>query len=331
MLYPWQQALFTQLTAQWETLPHALLLTGRAGIGKLDFARTLAQSFLCENPTPTHLPCGECAGCVLVESGHHPDLTELTPALPDGKKSLRTLEQIKIDAVRAVVESVWLSSHRGGLKVVLVHPAERMNSNAANALLKVLEEPPPAVRFILVAEHKDRLLPTIKSRCRLVAMPVPPLHQAAQWCLSQDWVRQLHDEALVHELLAFHGGVPLFTYDAEQTELRARLLPLLTKPRLIGILDFAAQFDKTKWPLAVFLEWLDKWVYDVAAVQQGVPVRFYPQAQTGLEEVADKVDALALAAFGDTVHALIPYGYHTLNVKLQIEALLMDYLKRLTR
>ena len=154
MIYPWQTddwAHLDQLRASW---PHALLLHGRAGIGKLQFAQHLAQSLLCETPTDTREPCGKCVACLWFSQGNHPDYRAVLPEAlagelvsedkadkadaEDGKKTKVLSKEIKIDQVLGLMNFFSLGSHRGGLRVVLLYPAESINVFAANSLLKTL-------------------------------------------------------------------------------------------------------------------------------------------------------------------------------------------------
>ncbi|HEM7828030.1 TPA: DNA polymerase III subunit delta', partial [Burkholderia multivorans] len=197
MIYPWQTDDWNrlqQLRAQW---PHALLLHGQAGIGKLQFAQHLARGFLCESPQPNGEPCGTCAACTWFAQGNHPDYRIVLPealageapgaaddakpadADDSGKKTRTPSKEIKIEQVRALLDFCGVGSHRGGLRVVVLYPAEALNVAASNALLKTLEEPPPGVVFLLVSARIDRLLPTIVSRCRQWPMSVPAPEAAA--------------------------------------------------------------------------------------------------------------------------------------------------------
>ncbi|MBI3939049.1 MAG: DNA polymerase III subunit delta', partial [Betaproteobacteria bacterium] len=143
-------------------LPHALLLIGPEGTGKLDFATFLAQSLLCEAPAPGAEACGKCPACGWFAAGNHPDFRLVQPealeqkaegeGAPDEKPSSR---QIAVEQVRGLSHFIVLSPHRRGLKVILMHPAEALNVNAANALLKNLEEPPAGTLFLLVT-HRPR-------------------------------------------------------------------------------------------------------------------------------------------------------------------------------
>lgn len=322
----WHKQAWQQVAAQWDKLPHAWLLTGREGTGKAEFARYFAQALLCEQPLAEHAPCGECASCRLFEAGTHPDFYDLAADLQADETavSARKLLQIKIDAVRAVLEPLNQSSVRGGRRVVLVSPAEAMNVQAANALLKILEEPPQAVVFLLVSHNRDRLLPTIKSRCRKMLLPAPTLQQALDY---------LHAQGVANaaEILAFHGGAPLFESDDTLVQMRGELLTLLMSPRLLAVLDFAAAFDKLKQPLAVLLDWLQKWLIDVGLCQQGLPPLYYPAHAQALAAAAQKLPAQALFKLHDDIMRLAPYGHHTLNVRMQAEYLLGNYLTAFNR
>ncbi|MDO4694726.1 MAG: DNA polymerase III subunit delta' [Eikenella sp.] len=322
MIYPWHQAAWQQLAEHWAQRPNAWLLTGKRDTGKTAFARHLAQALLCETPQPAHQPCGSCPSCHLFDQGSHPDYYELSPELPEEGESGRKLLQIKIDAVRAVTGPLLQSSLRGGLRVVLIQPAESMNLQAANALLKMLEEPPAAVVFLLVSHNKDRLLPTIKSRCRQLLLP-PPSPEAAL-----GYLKTTHPEAAdeAHALLAFHSGAPLFARDAAQEAMREHLCGLLAAPRLLAILDYAADFDKQKWPLALFLDWLHKWLADTALAQQNLPPLYYPQHAQALRQTAARTRPDRLFRLTQALNRLSPYGRHTLSVKMQLEFLLTEYL-----
>jgi len=319
MIYPWHESAWRQLAAQWGNRPNAWLLTGRRDTGKTAFARHLAQALLCEQPQAEHQPCGNCPSCHLFAQGSHPDYYELAPELPAEGESARKLLQIKIDAVRAVLAPLLQSSVRGGLRVVLVQPAETMNTQAANALLKMLEEPPESVVFLLVTHSKDRLLPTIKSRCRPFLLPAPSAEEALGYLKTQNTPQ-------AEALLAFHSGAPLFAAEPEQDAMREELCQLLAKPRLLAMLDYAAAFDKQKWPLAVFLDWLHKWLADTALAQQNLPPLYYPQHQTAIFQVASRTRGTALFQLVHTLNRLSPYGRHTLSVRMQVENLLAGYL-----
>ncbi|WP_066567308.1 DNA polymerase III subunit delta' [Snodgrassella sp. CFCC 13594] len=320
MIYPWLQSIWQHIDQHWQQQPHAWLIHGHSGIGKRAFAEHLAQALLCEHSLAEHQPCGQCPSCHLFTQQSHPDFLMLTPPLAEDEANPRARQQIKVESVRAALAFAHLSSHRGGRRVILIYPAESMNTQAANALLKILEEPPADVMFILVSHNKDRLLPTIKSRCRQLALPMPS-HEQAMAYLQQQAVPDADNQ------LAFHGGAPLFDESADDAALRENLLTILAKPGLIACMDYAAQFDRQKKPLALFLNWLHKWLLDVALAQRSMPTVYYPAWHTAIDTVAERTTSLALFALVQKLATIAPYGYHTLNVKMQLEDLFIAYVQ----
>ncbi|MGB5098816.1 MAG: DNA polymerase III subunit delta' [Porticoccaceae bacterium] len=175
--YPWHgvqwQALDALLKAG--TLPHALLFAGAPDIGKFHFARAFASRVLCAEPHGN--ACGRCRNCQLIAAGSHPDLVLVQPE-ERGKA-------IRIDAIRELREFCAGRPHQGGWRVILIEPAEALNANAANALLKTLEEPGERTLLLLVSHQPGRLTATVRSRCRLLRLPTPSIEQALPWLRIQ--------------------------------------------------------------------------------------------------------------------------------------------------
>ena len=200
--YPWLEATWQTLLRSDDT-HHCLLLSGRAGIGKTALAVELAQHLLCEDPSGQS-SCQCCPSCHLVSSSLHPDLHVLIPqALVEHSHPIlqvhaqRYLEshqstqkrkpsrQISVDSTRMLSESLLTTVVTSGRKVALIIGADGMNHNAANAMLKVLEEPTPGTRFILVSSYPYRLPATIHSRCIRLDSPTPSQESAARWIESR--------------------------------------------------------------------------------------------------------------------------------------------------
>ena len=197
MPYSWHQDQWQQLQMLIEAqrMPHALLLAGSADTGKGRFAQALAQQLLCEVPAVGGA-CGQCKQCLLVNAGSHPDLRIIEP---EGAGN-----RIKIDHIRAGGDFMAKTAQQGGWKVVIIQPAENMNVNAANALLKNLEEPGDRTLILLVTHQPERIAATVRSRCRIVRFPLPPLSTVSEW-LKQ----VVGDTADIPALLAASGGRPL--------------------------------------------------------------------------------------------------------------------------
>ena len=340
MIYPWQTGdwdRLQQLRAQW---PHALLLHGQAGIGKLHFAQHLAQGLLCEAPEANGEPCGTCPACHWFAQGNHPDYRIVVPEAlaalagpvaaaddekaaakgdDEGKKTRTPSKEIRIEQVRALLGFTGVGSHRGGLRVVVLYPAEALNVAAANALLKTLEEPPSGVVFLLVSARIDRLLPTIVSRCRQWPMGTPAPEAARAWLAAQG-------VADAPGLLAEAGGAPLgalaLAHD-ENRPLRDWTLAQLSAGAACDA--FACGETLQKLPVPLVLGWLQRWSYDLLAERTAGRPRYFPQAQTALASCAARLDAAALARYLRTVTRQRAVENHPLNARLVFEELFLGY------
>lgn len=174
-------------------LPHGILLTGPTGVGKRQFSDWLAQQLLGTNSETR----------ALLDAGTHPDLLRVQPE--EGKK------QISVDKIRDVSRKATLTSQLGGKQLIEIFPAEAMNRNAANSLLKTLEEPTRDTIILLIAEHAAGLLPTIKSRCQQLNIACPATEEAGQWLLQHDVPADQHALLLKHS-----AGAPLAALDLFQ-------------------------------------------------------------------------------------------------------------------
>lgn len=153
--------------------PHAIVITGPAGVGKTTLAVDLAAGLLCDAPDPADRPCRECRGCRLVEHGSHADLHRLAPTGTGNQIRIGARDEPEPGTVRRLISDLALLPVEGGARVALIEKADRLNEDAQSALLKTLEEPPAGVTIILCADQEDQLLPTVRSRCvRLRLGPV---------------------------------------------------------------------------------------------------------------------------------------------------------------
>lgn len=337
MILPWQASPWRRLTGQLASLPHALLLAGPAGQGKRQFAEALAALLLCESPAPGPAICGQCAGCRLRAAENHPDLLRVVPEVEgaaderEGAESVKAKSsQIRIDQVRELQPALTVTAHRGGRRVVIVDPAEAMNVFTANALLKLLEEPPAGVVFLLVTAQPQRLLPTLRSRCQRWDFPLPDA------ATVQPWLRA-HHPATSPELLALVGGAPLAAAALGEKggrDLRQRLVADLAGLAGGDPLRLAGQWEswlKSREAVAGGLDmptlvlWFQRWVADLASVRLGGRARFFPDQEGGLRALAARLSRAAASACYNDALALRRVAQHPLNPRLMLEDMLLRY------
>lgn len=329
MMFPWHQNNWTELMQRRERLPHALLLQGPEGIGKLAFAEALAQALLCETPSATGASCGRCPSCGWMERGSHPDYRRLEPESLAGDNDSeegsdrKASVWIPVEAVRGLADFIHISSHRGGARVVLIHPAEALNPNAANALLKNLEEPPPRTFFVLVSHRWHRLLPTVKSRCQSIALPPPSFEAARDWLAQQG----LENPGLA---LAQAGGAPLLAtrFDEEYWRERNRFLQAITDSGF-DALNAAEQMRDLAPGLMV--SWLQRWSFDLASQMATGAVRYNPDRKEAIIRLTGRLDFPATLRFHRQMVRLQRIVSHPLNARLFIEELMLGYGALLSR
>src|SRR5450830_955145 len=334
-IYPWQQSSWQQLQSLRERLPHAILFHGESGIGKADFIQAFAQSLLCENVQADGFACGTCASCGWFLQGNHPDYRRVRPeALEDeapaegeegadavkGAKASKTpSKDIKIEQIRQLADFMNISTHRQGLRVVVLYPAEALNTPASNALLKTLEEPPPGTVFLLASNSLDRLLPTILSRCRKFALPMPSHEQALTWLKAQglndadSWLREQGGAPLAALAQSESGG-------REETE---QLLQVLANPGVEAALKAADKLQKA--PLAPLVASLQRWLYDVFSVKLSGTIRYYPRHRRELEALAGRINVSRLMGAIKAANERRAIAEHPLSPKLFLEDMLLDY------
>ena len=318
---------------------HALLVHGSPGVGALAFALVLAQSWLCERPSePTtggqggdappvstaHPACGRCGSCRLFQSHVHPDLLVLMPETlrqqhawpmqgdkPDAEDSKKKpSKQIRIDEVRAMLDWAGKTSSRGRGKVVVLHPAEALNLQSANALLKTLEEPAPGTRLILTVSDTSTLLPTVRSRCQQLRLPAPSAEVGQAWLAAQG----VADPAA---LLAACSGRPLDAWALAQAGVDSAAWARVPQAVARGQAGAFAG-----WPVPRVLDTLQKLCHDAMAVAAGAGTRFFDSAaMPSLAAAAPAALLMALGGWSRELSRVARNADHPWNEPLLFEAL----------
>ncbi|WP_251367653.1 DNA polymerase III subunit delta' [Polynucleobacter sp. AP-Titi-500A-B4] len=359
---PWLQPLWEGLNFQ--KFPNAILLHGQSGIGKFAFAVELAKALLCES-SQGNKPCNQCEACHWFNTGNHPDFIALVPEthrklLPqadyeadeapkkgraarddsDGESSeKKEKKNISIEETRSAIESLSIGSHRGGNRVILIYPLEMLRSDSANTLLKSLEEPPANTIFILLADRVDRVLPTIRSRCRLLIAPRPNRTEGLAWL--KDQLPKISgykvNEADIETIYDEQGGAPYSVLDSltarhnkdDKDELTIAIAAsrLLLQSMAQGVripwLEAAEKTHKAQY--SFLLATMQRWASDLQLVAQGGTPRYYPKHIATLKGLAQGARPLKLHQFWKSLVQARRSENHPLASRVQLEALLSQY------
>jgi len=304
------------------SLPHALLLAGPSGIGKGILSMHLASALLCEHPAPTGHACGGCAACGWFRQGSHPDFRRLAPGGDDDESRDKPSLEIRIPQVRALSEFLSVGGHRGGRKVVVLDPADALNTPAANALLKTLEEPAGQTHFLLVSGRPDTLPATIRSRCVTVKIGLPPAAMAQAWLVAHAGASTGQAGAW----LAAAGGAPLRAASlAEPSQAAAYRLIVQTVQQIPDNSSIQAAEALAAVPARAWLPLLQAWVTDLGRVAAGCAARRFPDQQDRLRELAGATALPRIVRYADWLVRQAAAVDHPLNPRLFCEDALLRY------
>jgi DNA polymerase-3 subunit delta' len=300
-----------------------LLIHGRPGLGKTILARRFAQYVLCEG-AQGEAPCGRCPSCVWFAQRNHPDFRAVEPEalapLEEGEGERRSEKepsrQIKIEQIRDLERVLAIGTHRQGLRVILIRPAEAMNWVTSNALLKNLEEPPPGTLFLLVSSAPERLLPTVRSRCQAIAVAAASDTDALGW-LKEQGVRE------PAEALAYASHAPLAALESESDRVaRDAFIGRLTAGEIAPL-----ELTESCQGIApgTVLGWLQRWTFDLALARFTGDVRYHLRQGPALQRLAAGVAPEPLLGFARSLAADLAVAEHPLNPRLFIESVLLRY------
>lgn len=322
-MLPWLEA---PLAAGLASRGHALMLHGPGGVGQFELGFALAAAWLCEAQDREAGACGECGSCRLMAAHAHPDFHILLPAAlreglgwaaPDdgeegakaGKAKAKPSKEIRIVEVLAAIDWCHVTSSRGRAKVLLIHPAQAMNLIAANALLKTIEEPARGLRIVLTAHDEEALLPTLRSRCQRVRLPLPAAPQALDWLAAQGVARP-------EVLLAASGGQPLDAHamavDGVDSAAWERLPAAVRRGAAAGLAD---------WPLARLIDAMQKLCHDLMCLRAGAAPRHFSNASLAPLVHRDAPDWSALADWARALTQAARHDDHAWHAGLRNEAM----------
>jgi DNA polymerase-3 subunit delta' len=307
---PWQMNAWQKLVDLHAVgkLPHALLLSGTDGSGVNRLALGFAQYVMCAKPNASGA-CGNCSSCGLTIASTHPDFKLLAPEKTGG--------QIKVDSVRNVVKFGHNTAQQGGYRVVVVAPAESMNTFSANSLLKSLEEPGEKTLFILISHMPAALLATIKSRCQWIKLPEPTREQGTRWLTSV-----MSSDVDVDELLDLTNDQPIKAlnyYSGGELEQIQKIKIGLDQLAVGRNSALALASAWARWPAMLVIDgiyyWSVNWMKSSILNQTG-----NARARQGMQKLVEQI----LQRRRNVLAGNNP------NVQLLLEALMLDLSKALT-
>lgn len=315
--YPWQQQQWERLASQrfQDHLPHALLLVGQEGLGLDYFASLLARSLLCSNPGSSFEPCGDCPDCHQFLQQVHPDYQYVS--LEEDKKS------ILVDQIRTLNEFFALTGSQDHRKVVVISPADQMNINASNSLLKTLEEPAGNAVIVLVGHHLHRLPATVKSRCQMIKFSAPEQQLSSKWLVERG-----HDR--VEQLLQLSQGAPCLAEEMDEAGLYAQYVLVLesalaSRQGRKTISQLRADWKTVEINLVV--DWTLSLLRDCVRSANRLPDGCFenPAYLDNLREISNGLNLLKLFRVYDHLVQLNDSLDHSLNQELLLDDVLLAW------
>jgi len=321
-LLPWQNILWQSINNQIDQkrLPHALMITGVEGIGKTRFAEVLAQSVLCSGRTENGLACQQCRNCHLYQVGTHPDIIHIS--LLEGKI------RIAVDQIRAASEFLHLTAQMGESKIVIISPAELMNVNAANSLLKTLEEPSSGSLLLLTSNQPALLPATVRSRCQKLNFPLPDSQQALSWLSAQ--LAASASESTTNAVLALQlaNGAPFQALKLVESDLihnRNKMLSDLDKLSTQDGDPISIAADWLKLGAKESLYWVYSWVADMIRLKsaEDPPQLLNLDSKQRLSKLASHCDTAQLFRLQEQINEGLRGTGTSDNQQLLLEELLI--------
>jgi len=292
-------------------LPHSLLVLSAPGLGAEMLVNWITALALCESPGER--PCDACASCRLLRSDTHPDVHTV--------RREEDAQQIKIDQVRELIDSLTLKSYRGGYKVGVIEGAEALNANGANAFLKSLEEPAPRTMLVMIARPNHRLPATIASRCLRLNLRPPATDAALEWLKANSPAAKPWDAAL-----ALAAGAPLLALqlDAEglsaiDADMRQSIAELSE-----GSVDITLLSDRwVRSNPGVRITWLENWITQRVHAALGSATSHQTAEPVRLPAALLKPKIRALFELLDAAREVRRLASTGMNQQLALEALLV--------
>lgn len=311
-LYKWQHQDYRALASLLSHPSQALLVSASPGLGQDVLIQNYILLLMCETPQLINnisYPCNRCQSCFLFAANNHPDFYHLVTD-PDANR-----KNISIGDIRGMLDFLSTTTHLGRYKVVLIPDIDLLSINSANALLKILEEPPSYVLFIMQTTNISGVLPTIRSRCHV--------HKLFKVSKSDAFEHIEKLDIFNPEFwCAYYDNAPLFEPPVSKEQFDA-ILGALLQPSIENIFIASSEFDAKN--AGFLIGFLSRWLGDLVSYLQGSPMRYFMAYSPTIETLSKRIDLQKIYYLFDQVNFLEDWALHPLNYKLQLENLLLQY------
>ena len=318
VILPWQKNnwdLFSAYLKQ-QRIPQALMICGRPGLGKVQLARQIAQSLLCNRSLDSGIYCDTCHSCTLFKAETHPDFLFLEPETE--------AKNINVTQIRSLISKLQLKPQFDSYRIIIVNPAELLNQSAANSFLKCLEEPAEKTVMLLVTDKPSKLPATIISRCQKMKLFTPDKQ------LAINWLQQQKIPGDLPVLLSIALGSPLLAEKYAQQQLLS-----LRNHCFEQWIELAHQHAE---PVTIAEEWLQhsdepligwviSWIIDIIKIQYHTDISnlYNPDLKQSLQELSQKLNLQGLFEFYDKLLQSKTNPGSNLNRQLFFEEILINW------
>ena len=318
-IYPWHKSLWAEIFSNKLKMPHAYIFYGAQPMEINKFADEVIKSALCSKPTKEHFACGECQDCLWGET-NHPDVNRVVNR--SEAKNLKT-DILKVNDIREAKEFLQTSSHQtNGKKIVTIYGAHRLNKAASNAILKIVEEPPDDCLVIFTVNNLNNLLPTIISRCRLIAFPKPSIDD------SIEFMKQTDNADLIHSLSLYNNSPLELINDKDMLTDINIILGELKKGQEIDLMKVNSMWLNNG--LAWIVNILQKWAYELLLCKLSEGHSYFPYDIEVVSELALRADLGKLLTYQKSLNTIKSYAQKTVNKDINLNSVMIEYKKIFT-